>query len=173
MLFPVPITDFQKYKQRLLSVVFFLVVNIISNGIAKGQNKEDVIQAIYDTCLYRHIDYWMAYSNKSYWTDSVFIVTKNENYRGSEQVKVSGAEIKYLTQDEIYLLASKGSVGIIRFAPPILNDSTIVIGIVDFTVKKKKKNHYDFANGGGSRHTIAFNCLTGKFEVVFSKESRP
>jgi hypothetical protein len=154
-------------------IVSLFVLNIFYFGIVKGQNNDESVKAIYDTCLKRHVNYWMSYSNKSNWTDSIFIVNKDENYKGSQDVKVDGATIKYLTEGEIYKLSSKGIAEIIRFSSPIIIDSSIIISIIDFTVKKKKKHQYDFTNHGGSKHTIRFNCQTEKFEVVSSKESRP
>jgi len=154
-------------------IAWLIVFNILYLGSSRAQNKDDSFLAIYDTCLYRHVGYWMSRSDKSGWPDSVFIVTKNKDYKGSEEVKVSGTEIKYLTESEIYELASKKPVGIIKFSPPLITDSSIVISVIDFSVIKKKRHFYDFANHGGSGHTISYNCQTGKFEVVSSKEGRP
>src|SRR5262245_24159552 len=135
-------------------LVIFFAFNFISIGFSKAQDNTEFLKTIYDTCLNRHMNYWMSRKDKSFWTDSTFIVRKNENYKGSLEEHICGETIKYYSESEIYQLASKSSVSIISFSPPVISDSVISISVIDFEVTKKKRRYYNFCNYGGSRHVI-------------------
>ena len=148
-----------------------LIISLFCCTVINAQNSNKYLQSIYDSCLLRHLNYSLKGKGRNA-IDSLFIIRKNENYKGSFETKYTNALLEYLNDAEIYKLASHKPTDIISFSAPVITDTSIVIYIVDFVVKKVRKDFYDFINYGGSRHVIQYNCSTGKFEIMFSKESQ-